>query len=619
MKDDDMDLATTNQTAELRVLSLKPAVPFVTPARTVTFGSPAGYAEAISTSVTKAGQGQETNPVNPLKPAALLPSAPLPTAMPPIAVTPINAVAARGVVWRGADVLRLTVVVKATFALAHEELARWIAPVPIVEGDRVRADGFLGELAAASEIAPYVPTAAVLLSGRAHAPNGRPTAAMTVRLALYREKALVDKQIHVFGDRDSPASAPRPFKALPILAGRSNFVDARDSRRPAGFGPLPRTSPGRLRLLGDVDPAKIEAPRPEVARGFDCQFFNAAPADQQTAFLHGDEWIVLDGLHPKLARVQTRLPGAVGKARLTCATLGGTGPSREVGLVADTLVIDAEQMVCSVLWRGHALLTPQEAASSVQVFAGLELPGQPIAWPEPGNPCWSDIALGETGPVRALPARSTTEDPVDATGPIDVRQFRSDVLPFTRPEATTPPGAPRVIRETALVDLRGLHRAIMPFRTTAEPTLAEAAENMPAAPIESHAPSSGGSVAQPVATQGYRLSAQVPPPMLEVPPPTEVTPTPPPAPALPVAIPLAASIPEQAKLPLTTYPMERCAAIAASIARTKADKTTILLGHDLTPEVWAALDTHWREAIQIEAQRGNMTLLRAHGGCPVSC
>jgi hypothetical protein len=614
MKDDDMGLPDMNETGEQRVIARMPVVPFVTPARTVALGAPAGYAEAIRAAVAKAERGKTTEPMVPVKPTPALPFATKTTTTPLVAVTPVNAVAARAVVWRGAGVLRVTVVVKATFALTHNELARWIAPAPIVECDRGRANGFPGELTEAGELAPYIPTAAVLLSGCAHAPGGLATAAMTVRLAVYREKVLVDKQIHVFGHRDSQAATPRPFTVLPILSEQPNFVDARNPRRPAGFGPLARNSPGRLRLLGDVDTAKLEAAQPELARGFDCQFFNAAPADQQTAFFHGDEWIVLDGLHPKLARVQTRLPAAEGKARLNFATPNGPGPSREVGLVADMLVIDAEQMACSMVWRGHVVLSPEEAASSLQVFAGVELRGHPLAWPEPRSPSWAEPALCETGPVGVLSATSASAAPADMTGIVDWRRCQREVLPFTGPHAPTLADVPHILDETAAIDLRDLRRAIVPFRASAAPTLAVAAP-VPThvAPIEwpalPHEP--------PVSAPTQHLSEQVPPPMLGFVRAVAVVPTPRPAPALSAASPGAASIPVQAELPLTTYPLERCAAIAASIARRKAEKTMILLGHDLTPEVWVALDSHWREVIQLHVQRGDMTLLRAHDGAYV--
>jgi len=70
--------------------------------------------------------------------------------------------------------------------------------------------------------------------------------------------------------------------------------------------------------------------------------------------------------------------------------------------------------------------------------------------------------------------------------------------------------------------------------------------------------------------------------------------------------------PVEQVLPLATYPIERCASIAASIARRKADKLAILERHELAPELWAELDRHWTEAIQRDAQRGKSSLLRAY-------
>lgn len=449
------------KTAVLPDFMLRPLVQIAPPARAISFGPPPPVPAPID-------EANETALLGAFVPGSVLPfSSDKGISASPIAVTPVNAVTACAMVWRGGGVPRVTVIVKATFALTPDGAARTIEPAPIVTRDRARHGGGLpGELEEAGEIVPYMPTAAVLLSGRAHAPRGRATSAMTVRLALYREAALVDKQVHVFGDRDSHGSPPRPFETMPLMHGRPNLVDPRDPRRAAGFGPLARTSPGRLRLLGTVDPATLDAPRPELARGFDCQFFNAAPADQQTAFLHGDEWIVLDGMHPRLARVQTRLPSAVGKARWNRVTPEGAGPSQSLELVADTLVIDAERMVCSMIWRGHVVLSQDELTPSLQVFAGLELPGQPIDWPQPRSPSWSEIALAETAPFRRLsvtrPASDSSDTPApDVTGPVDVRQFRS-VLPFSGARATAP-SVPEMAVETEDVDVRSLRRAITPF------------------------------------------------------------------------------------------------------------------------------------------------------------
>jgi len=60
------------------------------------------------------------------------------------------------------------------------------------------------------------------------------------------------------------------------------------------------------------------------------------------------------------------------------------------------------------------------------------------------------------------------------------------------------------------------------------------------------------------------------------------------------------------------YPITRCAAIAASIARRKVNKPTILERHDLEPERWAELERHWAEAIKSENARGKPVLLSVY-------
>jgi hypothetical protein len=85
------------------------------------------------------------------------------------------------------------------------------------------------------------------------------------------------------------------------------------------------------------------------------------------------------------------------------------------------------------------------------------------------------------------------------------------------------------------------------------------------------------------------------------------------------ALPFApAEAPREAPLPLDAYPLERCAAIAASIARRKADKGAILERHQLTPEVWSALDAHWTEAVRKELGRGKTGLLSAYDAAYVA-
>ena len=65
-------------------------------------------------------------------------------------------------------------------------------------------------------------------------------------------------------------------------------------------------------------------------------------------------------------------------------------------------------------------------------------------------------------------------------------------------------------------------------------------------------------------------------------------------------------------LPLETFPIDRCARIAASIARGQAEKTAILERNDLAPASWEALDRHWAEIISEQSRRGKANLMRLY-------
>ncbi|XXX80300.1 DUF2169 domain-containing protein [Sorangium sp. So ce134] len=366
----------------------------------------------------------------------------------PVQVVALNAVSCGSVLWQAGSAERVTVIVKATLALAHERLAWPIAPLPIVREDR---HGPSGSLEAASEVAPYLPSVGVVLTGHACAPGGHPVATMIARLAIYRgETRLLDKRLTIVGDRSPvPPWRSQPFQRMPLVYERAfggpgvpdnpvgvgasssaapalpNLLDPFQPTRAAGMGPISPRWPARQRLLGAAEARGGGPPQAGLPAGFDWRYFHAAPPDQQLPFLHGDEWLVLDGLHPGLPRVQTQLPSARALARRYPAGAGGQG--QPVELAADTLVIDADRQICSVVWRGSFALDRAEDRASIRVCAGLELPGHPLSWP----------SLEQAAPPQhtrpSAPGGLGTTLPVSGTS-----RASAPVLPFSPSSAAAP-------------------------------------------------------------------------------------------------------------------------------------------------------------------------------------
>jgi uncharacterized protein YjbI with pentapeptide repeats len=356
--------------------------------------------------------------------------------------------------------LRVTVVLKAAFGLVHEHEARLIAPTDLVRVDRhAQASNAVEEV---FEMAPYLPSAGVLVSGHACAPSGGAAASSAVRVILFRDdQTVLDKTLHVFGDRDStPAARPLPFLRMPLVWERTrahggpgiddnpvgvgahpgsrafpNIVDAVDPRRPAGFGPIGARWPARARLLGGAEPPALDRDVVEIPDGFDWRWFQAAPADQQVSFLTGNEWIALDGMHPSQPRLQSRLPHVQARARWYMETSHGPTEAQPIELGADTLSIDADRQTCRVVWRGNFALESLEQLPWIRVQAGVELPGYPIIWPEIAAPPRADEPR-----VTPVPAARTDFDN-DRTAMIDIRAIAERALRPFAPFALAEPGA----------------------------------------------------------------------------------------------------------------------------------------------------------------------------------
>lgn len=369
-------------------------------------------------------------------------------------ITPLGHASVATAAFRASGQLWVVPIVKATFTLTPDGPMALARPEPVVRADQPYVGRPPRSLAAAAETAPFLQRADVLLYGRAVGPGGAAVPRFGVRLLVSRDgQPLLDKRLVVQGPPDA-AGNPTPVASQAIVwelavggpaypenptgstdPARVRVIDPVDPRRPAGFGPIARSWPARQRLLGNLDPRTLAGGVAEIPDGFPWPYFQAAPPDQRVPALRGDEWVVLEGFHADRPRLASQLPGARGAARLY-------GPTPElllgipVQMVADTLCIDAERGVCTMVWRGRAPLAGEEGLRALELAAGVELPGQPIAFP-PLPP-----SVAQAAAAAARPA----QQPHHATQALSVAEIMQQVArpatPFERPSAPPPQSQP---------------------------------------------------------------------------------------------------------------------------------------------------------------------------------
>jgi len=320
----------------------------------------------------------------------------------PIPIIATQDVACGVKLWSTAGKSRATVVVKTTFFLVRGGPMRLVNPAPILLGDQHHEGSVDRSVLAPADVAPYLPRAEVIFTGHAYAPT--PSPFVPVRLAIVGSRPLVDKTLHVFGERmwidAEQMTAPVPFTRIPIRYERAcrghsgddnpigmpkgpglpvhNILDPSDPEAPAGFGSIAPYWPSRRRLLRNLDPSVLHSHEPALPDTFAWSFFHTAPADQRCSFFEGNEWLVLEGLHAEQPRFESQLPG--GRARARLYSLESTS-HRDIPLTADTLWIDGDRSMCCLLWRGN-FEVEEGTLSTMQVFAGLEMPGRSIPWPD---------------------------------------------------------------------------------------------------------------------------------------------------------------------------------------------------------------------------------------------
>lgn len=555
----------------------------------------------------------------------------------------------------------LTVVCKATFELIPGESplifsaknAPEAGPQAVVEQRRL--------LEMATDHVPLKRVPEVLLVGHAYAPEGTLVTSLAARLAI----GDVDKMVHVFGDRyftlNGALAGPAHFTKMPLLweraaggPGTSNPVGVRmgadaladawgriglpnfqpagqsitargDGVAPIGFGPIAPSWPTRMvrlhRHAATWDPTRWhERPLPEDV---DFAYFNAAPSDQVLKELTGHERIVLENLHPRVARLVTHL-----RVVTPCVTATVEGDaSREVHMRCDTLVLDTDRGTATLVWRGNVPLDHPEREGTVLVSDGQSGECSEVETALPS------AALAPVMPFREAVPRESQRWAMMPAG-IELRGEEAMAWPATPPRALPVDDGTRTVVGSLMTAAAA---PALPFAKPAEdqgdvqtlpPTAWQAREVEPSremCPVDrvwEEREAEPGRV-RTEALPAWSEALVEPPPMVG-----------------PLARPAvgAGGLPEKKKtgldeeeekaaesaraveepLPLDTFPMERCARIEARLACSTGETAEILRAEELDASGWQKLHTHWLVAIREETDRRKKTLLSKYDGAYVS-
>ncbi|HEX5052277.1 MAG TPA: DUF2169 domain-containing protein [Planctomycetota bacterium] len=241
-----------------------------------------------------------------------------------------------------------------------------------------------GALLYSGDFAEWKLHADLLLRGTCHPPGGSATTC-DVRFGV----GTWSKSLRVVGPRaykpglliGGTMSDPQPFERMPLswenAYGGEGFgtnpvgrgyagedmptVEAPGSPvtkkgkggiTPGTFLPISPNWPQRAGKRGKKYDATWKKTRaPFYAEDFDWTYFQGAASDQWLdGYLHGDEDVVFENLHPSAPKWQTKLPGL--RVRAFVKTLDGA--VREPDMHLDTLLADTDDGKLYLTWRGHA-------------------------------------------------------------------------------------------------------------------------------------------------------------------------------------------------------------------------------------------------------------------------
>lgn len=307
---------------------------------------------------------------------------------------------------------RLVVAVKATVELTREGVAALAEEQDFVTGDLFWDDDVERSVRYDGDLALAKPQGEVWVTGAVR------TSEPVRELACSARVGDVAMRFSVIGDRwwrpDGGQTEPAPFTEMPLCwercfggprfaanpLGRGIEPDPDDPQgrvpvpnierheglirssnerpEPAGAWPIPRGWPERASLVGsDYDARYLRERWPYFAEDFRWGYFQAAREPQRVAgFWRGDEIVELARLHPEHPRLRCALPGIKPRA-FVHEQARPQGPLREVGMVLDTIAIDAGEGRAHLVWRGTTPCAGEDLAELAHLYLTHEPLGQP--------------------------------------------------------------------------------------------------------------------------------------------------------------------------------------------------------------------------------------------------
>lgn len=308
--------------------------------------------------------------------------------------------------WRAGPALRLTVVVKAAFTITPGRETGALSPAEaprFFPADVHFRNQPMAHPTAASDRVPWKSRVDVTLLGHAHAPHGRPAPDVALSFgALHAGATLFQKKARAVGKRKAADAAPEPFARMPVVYERAyggpgtptnpigcgddeddappNIVDPDNAWRPAAFGPLAAGWPLRHRKLRDLPRRALDAAIVELPADFDMSYFQSAPPDQQLASLGPGISFVLEGFHPERPRIEVATPDAHAAGVVYGLSTAEPDAATSLSFQLDTLHIDADAWVCTLVWRACLDLPDEAARGRLLVAAGVSVGGEELAF-----------------------------------------------------------------------------------------------------------------------------------------------------------------------------------------------------------------------------------------------